>query len=87
MTNKQRRMVKSRYGITVPTNIPVRLLEFEDESSIILHVFPVAGQKPWVPFGAVKTEPGELDNHGRPTVMYHFHRLKSRKEKKNEKHS
>lgn len=84
MTNKQRRMVKSDYGVTVPSNIPVRLLTNETDDSIILHVFPVAEQKPWVPFGAKKAEPGELDAHGRPTVMYYFDRLKGRREKKRE---
>lgn len=82
MTSKQRRMVKREFGVTVPPWVPLRCLVDEVTDECCLHVFPVSGREPWVPFGAKRSEPGELDNHDRPTMMYYFDRLKSRKEQR-----
>jgi len=85
VTNKQRREVKRDFGVTIPSDIPVRCKI--DEDVCALQVFIIPGQNPWIPFGAKYSEPGEVDNHNRATTVYYFDRLKSRKERKDEKDS
>ena len=72
MTSAQRRSFKREVGVTVPSNVPCRYTVTDNEHC--LEVFFLEGQSPWVPFGAARTEPGEVDRKGHAAVRYFFPR-------------
>lgn len=74
MTSKQRKAVKRECGVTVPPWAKVRYTLTEEECCLM--VFSPPGTQRWEPFGATRTEPGELDNAGRPSTCYFFDRFK-----------